>query len=287
MSGVSIEELKKIEAGADAPLEILRDIACCLGTGVRGILGEGYFQTQIARLGYFVENDPTTIRSAGGFWGHLGIRAKGQSKYMWFPITSYTTNLIHQTIAKDSMAVPCMDNSLLLINCKNIEELVLLDEAMDAPGDMDWDPNVNCGEIPAVLYEAFDDYIAYKSSDDDLSEYGLSPALEAAIDKFISKQNIDPETFKYELHTATILFTSGRTKEYYLYDMNCENLADAVRHIYETGGLFDEEIIEFEDDNDAEILVNFKNISMMKLPLATIEAAIEEGRKKMMAEYEN
>ena len=44
-----------------------------------------------------------------------------------------------------------MDNSLLLINCDKIEELVLLDEACGSPVDMDWDSTVSEGEIPAVL----------------------------------------------------------------------------------------------------------------------------------------
>ena len=35
----------------------------------------------------------------------------------------------------------------------------LLDEASDPPGDIDWDPRVNGGEVPPVLYEAFEDYL--------------------------------------------------------------------------------------------------------------------------------
>ena len=43
ISGVSVETLKKLDSGEDVPLEDLRDIALCLGTGVRGVLGDGYF----------------------------------------------------------------------------------------------------------------------------------------------------------------------------------------------------------------------------------------------------
>ena len=70
-----------------------------------------------------------------------------------------------------------MDNSLLLINAKKIEELILLDEACDQPADMDWDQNVSCGEVPNVVYEAFDDYMEYKNCrkrQADPTEYGLS-----------------------------------------------------------------------------------------------------------------
>lgn len=67
-----------------------------------------------------------------------------------------------------------MDNSLLLINCDKIEELVLLDEACGSPVDMDWDSTVSEGEIPAVVYEAFDDYMTYKDVGDTPSHYDLS-----------------------------------------------------------------------------------------------------------------
>lgn len=96
LTGLPVEELQKIEAGEEVPLKDLRDVAACLGTGVRGVLGDGYFQTQISTLDEIFPNDRTTIRSPGGFWGHLGILLNGQAKYLWFPITAYTRNLIDQ-----------------------------------------------------------------------------------------------------------------------------------------------------------------------------------------------
>lgn len=59
--GLSIDELQKIEAGEDVPLAELRDVAYCLGTGVTGVLGDGYFQTPVSSMNYFVKNDSTTI----------------------------------------------------------------------------------------------------------------------------------------------------------------------------------------------------------------------------------
>ena len=46
--GLSIDELQKIEAGEDVPLAELRDVAYCLGTGVTGVLGDGYFKLRSA-----------------------------------------------------------------------------------------------------------------------------------------------------------------------------------------------------------------------------------------------
>lgn len=65
--GLSIDELQKIEAGEDVPLAELRDVAYCLGTGVTGVLGDGYFQTPVSSMDYFVKNVPATIHSPSGF----------------------------------------------------------------------------------------------------------------------------------------------------------------------------------------------------------------------------
>ena len=208
--GLSIDELQKIEAGEDVPLAELRDVAYCLGTGVTGVLGDGYFQTLVSSMDYFVKNDPTTIQSPGGFWGHLGILVQGQPKYLWFPITAYTRQLVYKNSTEKYMAIPCMDNSLLLINCDRIEELVLLDEACDSPVDMDWDSTVSEGEIPAVVYEAFDDYMTYKDVGDTPSHYDLSALLVGAIDHIIDICKIDSKAFASKLNTATIIFSNGR-----------------------------------------------------------------------------
>ena len=273
--GLPINELQKIEAGEDVPLAELRDVAFCLGTGVTGVLGDGFFQTQISDMDYFVKNDPTTIHSPGGFWGHLGILVQGQPKYLWFPITAYTRQLIDQNCNEKYMAIPCMDNFLLLINCKKVEELVLLDEACDGPANMDWDRNVSEGEIPTVVYEAFDDYMEYKYAKVTPIDCGLSPALAAAIDHIIATYKIDCDAFASKLDTATIMFSSGRVKEHYIDGDRSDDLMIAVQQIYETGDILGDNTILMESVDGSEIFINFNNISMIKLPLALVETSIK------------
>ena len=274
--GLPISELQKIEAGEDVPLAELRDVAFCLGTGVTGVLGDGFFQTQINDMDYFVKNDPETIHSPGGFWGHLGILVQGQPKYLWFPITAYTRQLISQNVNEKYMAIPCMDNSLLIINCDAIEELTLLDEACDDPADMDWDRTVSEGEIPTVVYEAFVDYMECKFTKGDPADYGLSPSLITAIDHIIDAYKIDPTTFSSKLNTATVMFSSGRVKNHCLVGDRSDDLIITVQQIYETGELLGDKSIQMETLEGAEIFINFNNISMIKLPLALVEASIKE-----------
>ena len=267
----------------DVPLAELRDVAYCLGTGVTGVLGDGYFQTPVSSMDYFVKNVPITIHSPGGFWGHLGILVQGQPKYLWFPITAYTRQLVYKNSTEKYMAIPCMDNSLLLINCDKIEELVLLDEACDSPVDMDWDSTVSEGEIPAVVYEAFDDYMTYKDVGDTPSHYGLSALLVGAIDHIIDICKIDSEAFASKLDTATIMFSNGRIQHLTLSCDVSNSLATAVQQIYEMGELLDNSIVTIEACDEVEALINFKNISMIQLPLAKIECDI----KRSLSETDN
>ena len=170
-----------------------------------------------------------------------------------------------------------MDNSLLLINCDKIEELVLLDEACGSPVDMDWDSTVSEGEIPAVVYEAFDDYMTYKDVGDTPSHYDLSALLVGAIDHIIDICQIDSEAFASKLNTATIMFSNGRIQHLTLsYDVS-DSLATAVQQIYEMGELLDNSIITIEACDEVEALINFKNISMIQLPLAKIERGIKRS----------
>lgn len=271
-SGVPVEELKRIEAGEAMPLEKLRDIAMCLGTSVMGILGKGYFQTQVTMTDDLVRDKEVTIHSPGGFWGHLGVLLCGQPKYMWFPITNFTRRLIDQNNAEKYMAIPCMDNSLLLVNCARVEELALLDDACDAPAGMDWDCGVSCGESPNVIYEAFDDYMLYKETPKaDPADYDMSESFVKTLDRFLDKKGTDPETFDAELNTATVFFSSGRV-QHHLLTIDCaEDLTTAVSQIYEAGELFGDEMILIEELTGTEIRINFKNIAMIKLPLARVE----------------
>ena len=286
---VSVDELKRIEAGEDVPMEELRDIAVCLGTSVMSVVGKGYFQTQVTTLDDLVKDDTGAFHSPGGFWGHLGILLCGQQKYRWFPITNYTRQLIDQNRAEKYMAIPCMDNSLLLINAKKIEELILLDEACDQPADMDWDQNVSCGEVPNVVYEAFGDYMEYKNCrkrQADPTEYGLSFKFVKLLDHFIAENKIDAEKFDKELNTATVLFASGRVQRHQLIAECSDELVMAVRQIYESGEIFGDELVTVETVGGEKVLLNFENIAMIKLPLAEMESGIYAMLEESMRERE-
>lgn len=274
---ISIEELKDIEAGKDVPLQDLRDLAFYLGSSVNGITGSAYFQIQIANLGSFVGNDSTSIRSPGGYWGHIGLRITGQDKYMWFPVTEFTRNQVKEGLDQQFLGIPCMDNTLLLVHCKYIEELIFLPEESNPKSEMDWHDNVNCGEVPPVVYESFADYVAYKDSTFDSSVFGLSKKMIAALDAFVADEKLNPDEFDYEMHIATLFFPSGRTASYDLVFDTPDDAVDfvfAVRSIYEGGDLLGVNNFCLSCDDGLESYIQVKQVAMIKLPLAQVEKLI-------------
>ncbi len=48
---------KKSKLAQLSPSLKMRGVAYCLGTGVTGVLGDGYFQTPVSSMDYFVKND--------------------------------------------------------------------------------------------------------------------------------------------------------------------------------------------------------------------------------------
>ena len=117
----------------------------------------------------------------------------------------------------------------------------------------------------------------YKDVGDTPFHYDLSALLVEAIDHIIDICKIDSEAFASKLNTATIIFSNGRIQHLSLsYDVS-DSLATAVQQIYEMGELLDNSIVTIEACDEVETLINFKNISMIQLPLTKIECDIKSS----------
>ncbi len=273
-TNISLERLQAIESGESATLAELRDLAFCFGTSVRGLLGTGIFPAQISTMDLILQTDAESAqRDISGFWGHLGILASNMDKYLWFPITRNTRKSIYHDSQNNYIVVPCMNNKVLLLNMKYINELILLDDACDEPSFANWDYHVDCGEIPPVVYEVLEDYwyeAGYSSSED-----SISSNLRLILDALTTEKQWDEDSL-YELTTlSTLYFKDGHTRPVEI-DFHCdENVSSTLSILYD----FDEtdppeSMLLFQDTNGAEIMVKLDNISIMELPLHKVEEAI-------------
>lgn len=279
---ISFFRLQEIEAGEDASIAELRNIAYALSTSVRSVLGTHYFQTQIALPSDVICSYREDTEKMSGFWGHVGILPSSSKEYLWFPITGNTRHLIQRMLEKDRMVVPCMNNKLLLINTKNINKLVLLDDACDAPSFGNWDSNVNCGDIPLVIYDTLDDYMYYKDAGQLPPADVISPSLLKIMDSLIESGAVTTDEAS---ETISIYYNEGNVVQTYIDFESGETITEEISSIYEfdipaPNGKF----LFYQDYNGAEIFFNSDNIALIELPLLKTEDVICKAQEELLSE---
>lgn len=275
-TGISSERFLEIESGAEASMAELRDIAFCLGVGVNSLLGESIFEPQVAVLADIIH----LPKGAGGaqisgFWGHIGILPVHSKEYLWYPISTNTRSLVYHMQDKERMIVPCMDNKLLYLNMRNVNSIVLLDEACDQPGFTSWDSNVNCGEIPQVVYESLEDYFYYSDFENEPDPEKISPKFMAAMKQITEKMNWDEDIVYDVTNSMTIHYVHGDAVTTSVDFDYSDSLAGEI----ETAYVFEdydsgEKMFVYHDLDGAEIMINTDNVSVIELPLSKIEDEI-------------
>lgn len=279
-TGISAERLNAIECGAEATLAELRDLAALLRTGTRNILGETFFEDQIAVPNDLLAQDKDQIGKGCGFWGHVGIQPVGSDVYFWFPITANTYHQIYRQMQQAKFVViPCMNNKLLYVNLENIKQFLLLDEACDAPGFTNWDHKISCGEIPAVFYEALDDYFEY---DDE-----ALPPKDVMSDKFyatmkdIAEKEGWNEDSIYEMQNIIVRYRDGSITQTDIDFDRSDSLLSEIELVYS----FDdyestERILFFEDWKGCIVSTNPGEISFIELPYDQTDKALFENQEE-------
>lgn len=271
-TGIPLRRLKEIEAGETASIVELRDIALCLSTSVRGLLGEGIFGVQLAKWEDILTPLPEEQGfGLHGFWGHIGILPVGEDRHTWYPITGGTRERIYQSLGEPYLVVPCMNNRVLLLNMDNIKEIVLLDEACDKPDFTNWDSGVDCGEIPLVFYEALEDYFLYQGNAyiDDV----LSPSFQRWLACVLREKGWSEQEAYQWIHQSVIHFVEGKTSNLSIQFGERESLSTIVSCLYDLEEPLEREVY-FEEGNGAELIINMKQVTFLDLPLLEVEEAI-------------
>lgn len=275
-TGLSRDRVMEIEAGEEASTAELRDIALSLDTGLLGVLGTGFFQTTVSTMNDFVNSEKSkiTINTIQGFWGHIGLLLEGNTKYIWFPVTSYTCNRIREDLENDFIVIPCLDNSLLLVKTAAINQIFFLNEACDEPSDCDWDCKVSCGEIPPVVFEAYGDYIS-RTEYNEANQDRISDKFVDAVSRSIETGTLDPDKMYHAVNDVEIHYLSGKKRCFEMIYDEYNGLIDAVKAYYEFGRLYDDSpFVTFEELSEATVALNLNSISYIRMPLAATEAQI-------------
>ncbi len=278
-TGISMERLSEIEAGDQATLAELRDVAAVLHTSTRVLKGDYFFEPQMGDLDYFVDTNSEGVQGEiSGFWGHIGILLEGKTKYMWYPITRNTCDWVQKGINNHQLVIPCMNNKVLFLYMPNVKAITLLDEACDGAYDKDWDDEVDCGEIPLVVYEILGDYVWDSIGDaHDIESDILSPQCRKWVQKIVDQKNWQEDDICSLIEKSKVYYTDGLEKSVWM-DFYNDNVSDRIAMVYgfELSDI-DGDFLHFVDGHDESIVfLNLKRISMLELPLLKLEKAICE-----------
>ena len=211
-----------------------------------------------------------------GFWGHVGILLSNTNKYLWYPITGNTREYINRNLNKKYIVIPCMNNKVLILFMDNVKEIVLLDFDCDQPGFANWDPNVNCGEIPLVIYECLEEhsYDLENGIDDDTMSLEMINTLKQLIE---NRKLTDNEIYEMT-DVSMVYYADGKSRSVNINFDKDETVTNLVTQIYEFSELMaDEKFIHFIDlDCEIEININMRHISMLEVPLLKLESSINK-----------
>ena len=279
-TGYSVDRLNAIESGEDRTLAELRDIALSLHTGTRCIVGDGFFEAQFSILNDFLSENEA-ITNGCGFWGHVGILPVGSENHIWFPITENARRQIYRQIQRiKRIAVPCMNNKILLLNLYNVKQLLLLDDACDQPGFTNWDTSVDCGDIPLVLYEAMEDYISYK-------EWGMTRKQDIMSDKFYevmqstaAQQGWDENSIG-EMQQVVTHYRDGKIDRTSIDFESESSLISEIETLYNfEEDKFVEDYLDYDELGGTEIIINMNEVAIIELPLVEVEEVICDSFKE-------
>lgn len=203
---IPIERLKAIESGDEATLAELRDIAFVLGVSTRALLGDGgvFSSHQAGGTCILLEGRMSTV---SGFWGHIGILLHNSDKYLWFPITSETSEIVCRVCDQPRFCIPCMNNKVLYVNRSCVKDMILLNDDCDPAYYANWDPNVSDGEIPLVVYESLGDFMSGEGDDEEI----VSKKFQKMLDNFVDEKKLSEEDMTEMTLTSVIHYKDGKT----------------------------------------------------------------------------
>jgi hypothetical protein len=189
---------------------------------------------------------------------------------------------------KPRLVVPCMNNKLLYINPQNINNIVLLEDACDAPGFANWDPAVGEGEIPLVVYETLEDFLYYSDINQMPPADEISPSFYSFLKDLVSEKNwaeTDISSFTQEI---VIRYCDGNSLTNIIDLYNDNGIVDEIDLVYEFGEpMGREKYAYFRDHDEVLTFINTENISVIELPLVQTEAAIYRGQMEALREDED
>ncbi len=201
---MSQQAIAKWENGTAEPtVKILRELAVIFGISVDDLLGD----SKTVKTTHLCSYEPKISEDIeiDGFWGHLGLKVKGQNKSRWYPITQKTYEDIYLAIQNESKWIyaETLNNKKLLINKQNIKKFSLVDDACDEVSDdweLQWDA---CYGDCDVAYDCLYEYISGETEN-------IPEKILKGIENVIKDKNLSDYDIEKSVCLLGIIDSSGQ-----------------------------------------------------------------------------
>lgn len=272
-TGIKQERLREIERGELATDAELRDIAYCLGVGVRHLKGAYVF------MPFMGEKQPAScgdaeLMEANRHWGYLGVRLNDWSHELWYPITAGVHHMIHQLSDRMHWVIPCMNNRLLYLNMANVSRIMLCDAKHNHITDLAGRPLSESVSIVPAAYEALRDYFAYKK-DPESNEGLFSAAFLQMMDELVERMKWRKGAATE--HNSRMILRERDGKEMRLC-LDCDGSMDLLLKLKDCYiRSSDPQTALFQSINGTggvEVMFRMTQVGMLELPLAKVEEAL-------------
>ena len=196
------------EAGRAEPnLAALRDLAVIFGTSVDDLLGRNPLADSAVTNSYFSLDD-----GEEHFWGHLGVLLPGEEHSRWYPITLEQATRIDAAIQGMStdapwLAIPTLNNRMLLINVPHVHRICTLDDNADAPED-DWE--LGWDSYQGHSLEVYRALANWAMPDDEQDE--SSATFKEGLEELIREKELTDELVFDRVINTHVHFSNGQVR---------------------------------------------------------------------------
>lgn len=254
------QTIARWESGAAEPsIANLKDLALRLGTSIDNLLDKDTPILTSIPSDYIRANEKEIF---DGYWGNLGIQIRGSERKKWYPISSNTKSYTFSSFQDEGwFYAVTLNNKVLLMNKKNIERIVLVDEACDSVEDMDQAEWHEGEPYPQVIFAELENCISdFPDNDPSKSSEARKIAEEIITEHSLSDKDITKLT-----NEITVRYAGGKAEYFWPDGYEAFTMA-----LFEIESSYDDDsalrTLIFSDSYGVYNLLNLDTISVIEIP---------------------
>lgn len=213
------------------------------------------------------------------YWGDVGLRPRGGTKTIGFPVTAEQAERLRARIASgerlpDWVTFEAMNNRILAFRPKQMRRIWLVDEADEFPEDFHFSHALDTAGRPTEIYRALADWVDKEEGGDDVFSDHPKALQESALE-VIERAGLtdDPYTLGELLRNTVIHHVDGEVEAY---EVNHDDLASAMFHLEHSKNV---DVIELSaTESSFERYHPLEDLALIEFSAIELQAAWEKER---------